>query len=311
MEDRILFDWFTFSYTGCPYSSSAGVDFVCSLLNITLDDFELINGFYGYKDRYYFSGISIHHNGRSDMGVCVEISGSGCRALENFYNIDWLKLFSFLLTDPFINITRLDIAYDSFNGLLPFDTILEHSLPNHLWFTSYWRKVNVCLSTSGSSVTFGSRCSDILLRIYDKQAESKTDFPWIRSEIQLRDSRAVSALSYIVNNDFSAGCLYSSIINEYIQFRIPSSTDSNKSRWVVCPFWSSFLSSAQKIKLFTRLDSDYDFSKLCKYVYNQSGHAIQTLLKIVGSDSFLNTLDSLSFSPNKRYDDIIKKSLAN
>lgn len=43
---------------------------------------ETVAGARGYRDRLYWNKISIHFNGREDMGVWLEMSGHGCRALR-------------------------------------------------------------------------------------------------------------------------------------------------------------------------------------------------------------------------------------
>ena len=90
-DNYIIYDWITF--TSKIHSQLSIVEF----LGLQDLKFENLKGFYGYRDRLYFDGISIHYNGREDMGICVEMSGKGCRAWEKYGNSDYDGLFSEIL----------------------------------------------------------------------------------------------------------------------------------------------------------------------------------------------------------------------
>ena len=80
MQNYIIYDFLTF--TSKIHSQLSIID----LLGMQDCKFENLKGFYGYRDRLYYNGVSIHYNGRDDMGVCVELSGQGCRTFETFGN---------------------------------------------------------------------------------------------------------------------------------------------------------------------------------------------------------------------------------
>ena len=53
---------------------------------------------------------------RHDMGICLDMSGQGCREFENIEGNDWLKFFTSIQDRDFKTcVTRLDIAYDDQN----------------------------------------------------------------------------------------------------------------------------------------------------------------------------------------------------
>ena len=54
-------------------------------------------GRYGWANRLYYRGISILYGGRED--VCLEISGTGCRTVEELSGntFDWFKFFLSLI----------------------------------------------------------------------------------------------------------------------------------------------------------------------------------------------------------------------
>lgn len=77
-DNYICYDYLSFT------SKIDSVNSIAALLGLSDLSFETIKGFYGYRDRLYFDGISIHFNGRPGMGVCVEMSGHGCRNFEKY-----------------------------------------------------------------------------------------------------------------------------------------------------------------------------------------------------------------------------------
>ena len=76
MQDIVLYDWLSFTTKRSdPY-------YIVDLLGMKEIPWQLTKGARGYQDRLYFNAISIHFNGRDDMGVWCEMSGQGCRAFE-------------------------------------------------------------------------------------------------------------------------------------------------------------------------------------------------------------------------------------
>ena len=65
----------------------------------------------GYPMQCYWNGITISYGAddpafykdsskvRYDMGICVNLSGTGCRAFETYGNGDWLRLFTYLFRE--------------------------------------------------------------------------------------------------------------------------------------------------------------------------------------------------------------------
>lgn len=189
-ENKIIYDWV--SITSKIHSTD---DFI-RLLGLQSVTWETVKGAHGYHDRLYWSSISIHYNGRDDMGIWLEMSGQGCRAFESFGTGDYAALFDEVLENPGeMNITRLDIAFDDHSGILDIEEICRDTENDR--FVGQFGKWAVTRGTDGSSVLHGSRSSEILVRIYDKAAERGFDDGrhWVRVELQLRRERARSFLS--------------------------------------------------------------------------------------------------------------------
>lgn len=239
---------------------------------------------------------------RSDMGICLEMSGTGCRAFESHGFGDWLKLLTDITQGQFgkVSITRLDLAYDDHTGILDIYRIESDARDRNLVCKA--RKVRSTWSDDwdediqGLTVEIGSRKSDVLVRIYDKAAERGFDHSkhWIRVELQLRKARALAAVMQILNFD-SVGKVASGILRNYCTFRSPSS-DSNRCRWPLTPYWDRLLLDMERIRIVLTPGEEYNFSKTEEHMLIQYGQAFITYYRIHGEiQSFL--IDALKRFP--------------
>ena len=89
MDNIVLVDWLTF--TSKIWSEHQLID-VLHLNDVSWQHLDSYR--YGYSHRCTFSGISILSGGTDDMGICVEFSGTGCRAFETYSDLSWIQLFS-------------------------------------------------------------------------------------------------------------------------------------------------------------------------------------------------------------------------
>ena len=226
-ENIIIFDWLTFS------AKDRTVDDMKYLLCMAHVQWEECPGRNFYRSGITFHGVSIWFDGIQDnMGVCVNMSGKGCRAFESHGSGSWETLIHFIVSDPFtFNISRVDIAYDDHTGLLDIDQM--RSDVDSGYFVCRSKQWQVHYGTEGITLYFGSEKSDIMLRIYDKAAEQGlTDVHWIRVELQLRRDRAKHFIINVFDNNYSIGNVFSGVLIGYLAFKQPTS-DTNKSRWPV------------------------------------------------------------------------------
>lgn len=253
-------------------------------------EWQELYGFYGYKNRLYYDGISIHYDGHSDnMGILLEMSGQGCRAFEEYGNGNYDSLFTLLFDEPQdVKLTRLDVAYDDFDGLLDLDKIQEA-----LWLGNYTcrsTKYNTQRGTDGQSVEIGSKKSDLFIRIYDKAQERKrTDEieHWVRFELQLRDNHALN----FVKCSGDIGCKFFGVVNNYIRFLEPNDFDDNKSRWDSADWWIEFLEHSRRLSIFEKPGTEYNLGKLMDYVVQQAGNSIHTYIECLGINQFLYDIE--------------------
>lgn len=310
----VLIDWLSFTTT--LYCAEELID----VLGLNGLSWETTFGTRGYQNRYYFDGISIHFNGGVNMGVWCEMSGQGCRAFESFGDGNFNKLFELILAqNKQFHITRIDIAYDDYDGILDITTLSRHTLNKH--FRSKWNYNEVIQSTNGISIQVGSSKSDSLVRIYDKLSERlskirndkekekvKDAIPhWIRVELQLRDDRAKEFIRYIVADEKPIGQVYSGVVRNYLEYGSFYTSKNGTEKFKTYSYWEKFLSHSEKLTLFVTPGVDYNLSNCINYVTNCAGNAVDCLMKIYGLEAFKKLIDKRSVEQNPKYQDLINK----
>lgn len=290
-DNIVLIDWLTFTTKDLDYKKLIG------FLGLEHVDFTETRGHNGYKNALLYGGIWIMFDGREDMGVCVEMSGQGCRQYETsgLYNLDYLSDYLAHHSDKY-NITRLDVAFDDIDhdgkGLLDVRVIDEYARKDYYvsrfrskfgeWSGKHAEDGEKALPLA-HSVYFGSPQSNTRVRIYDKAMErGGLDYHWTRVELQLRHQ---SALNFLLD-EHSVGEKFYGVLNNNLRFVLPDPFDTNRWRWVTTRWWEEFLQSALKISLFTKKGVDYNMSRLENYVFGQAGRSIDTFIKCKGSIEF-------------------------
>lgn len=303
-ENIILYDWLSFTT-----KRSDDPRDIAEVLGLKDVPWEVIKGARGYQDRLYFNCISIHYNGRSDMGIWCEMSGQGCRAFESLSTLPnkWEDLFA-TITRYGMNITRLDVAYDDHTGMLNLDEIIQDTRrKEYVSKSDYWEIVE---SSKGQTVQFGSPQSDTLIRIYDKARERNCPVGqhWIRCELQLRRERAIA----FTQLGLSIGESFCGVMINYLRFVDPMDGDTNKWRWPIKPYWGEFLCHANAISIYQAPGLEYNFDRCERYVIRQAGNAIDAYIQIRGVPAFLDELKRRPTMRNSKYDRLVAeyKSLA-
>ncbi len=294
-ENIVLYDWLSFT------SKNHTPEELIEALGLSHVNWTLTKGARGYRDRKYFSCISIHYNGRPDMGVWVEMSGQGCRTFESLSAVGWERLFSFIRENG-LKITRLDVAYDDHVGILDMTDIVQDTQSGMFVSKStYWETV---LSSKGSTVQIGSPQSKVLIRIYDKAAERGCEpgTHWIRVEIQMRDDRAIQ----FTKIPLTIGEAFAGVLLNYLRYVEPSD-DENKWRWPMTGYWCGLVADAERISVYRSPGMEYNEERCKHYVINQAGNAIDALIQIYGIDEFEQMIKDRQVMPNPKYDLMIKQ----
>lgn len=272
-------DWM--SFTVMQYSNVLDV---IEFMGFSSDDFkELPTGGNGYKRRLQHltaDTIKIYFDGASEnMGVHVDVSGGAIATLLETYGN------KFLVSTPFGNarqvedfeetilehlikdileighFTRLDLAIDDFgsNYYTTMDLIEKR---DSMSIVSRFRRVKnlendtLAKERRGHTVYFGSKESEIMLRVYDKQLEQNEGLspdsgnfihtPWTRWELQLRGERATQTAKHLANGT-NIGSVAIGILSNY--FRIIQHDDSNRSRCSNENKWDLFVNEVEKLGL--------------------------------------------------------------
>ena len=103
----------------------------------------------------------------------------------------------------------------------------------------------------GMTVYFGSRQSEIYLRVYDKYLEQKSKgeenlLPWVRWELEIKDDRA-SAVCQIIEKRENFGKLAMQILSSYVRIIVPG--NKQKCRCKTDPKWAKFTNEWNNVKL--------------------------------------------------------------
>lgn len=315
LQNCIIIDWLTFSTKDYSFSDLVGV------LGMQSRQWRYEKGSrLRYVGRWVCGHISIHVNDVDsdsedkkgfNKGCCVEMSGQGCREFESFGRGDWAFLMFFLWQEvnsleSTTNVTRLDLAYDDFSGVLDIGQIARQAW--NMEFTSRMSRVSVISDMSkldvnvrGISITHGSKSSNVFFRIYDKRVErGRFDLQhWVRWEIQFRDICALGALNYLFtegSDDFGLGYFFGGLVRHYVQYRdVPSAeggsaVDTNKSRWNLSAWYINFIGAVEGISVWSKKDVEYNKSRMDRYAYKQNHNHTLTLIQADGIVKYLHQL---------------------
>lgn len=320
--NKIIFDYFSFTI------KTDGEDItpedVISMLGLDGVNFIETYGSKGFRNRYYYDGVSIMFGGR-DLIWC-EMSGQGCRVYEQYGCCDWYGLSYQVLSDDRCHMTRLDIAYDDFNGLIDIDKIYS-DVQSGNW-VSRCKKIRCETSferdsRNGICITAGEKGSNISCRIYDKAAERgrSEEIPhWVRCEIQLRHEHSNNFLYYLLSDEKTLNgveidenrrldSLYFAVLNHFLRFIDKSANnDSNVWRKPLSEHWQKFIDSyvGLTVSLYKAPGTDYNLTRLVHNTIDMYGGMIYAYIQIFGCDDLENSVDFKKFRLNKKYETLIE-----
>ena len=299
-ENLILFDWLTFtSHVDSPETL---------MLMLGLKDVswqKMDKGRNGYKQRYFFENISILYDGADNMGVCVDMSGTGCRTFETYSTIKWTQLVDILYRNSEdYNITRLDMAFDDHTGILDIDQIRDDT-DDHM-YVSRSKTWKVEYGSAGTTIYHGSPKSNMYIRIYDKAAERDLEnVHWIRVEMQMRDEIAFGFIGGLLTTP--VGDQFRGVLHNYLRYVVDPGTDVNMSRWPMAKYWSDLLEGIQRISVWAAPGVEYNEFHLSNFIINQAGNALDCYLRIFGMDDLIRELGQRSVKMSPKYQRLLTK----
>lgn len=312
LDSRFLIDYLTVT---SKIHSPQGLMELFGLEHLT---WEVCSGANSYRDGYRSGSIRVSYNGiREDMGVCIDLSGQGCREFETLGHGNYDKVFSEVLENKGeMNLTRLDVAFDDKDGLIDWerlcwDTIARDENGKPTEFVMKFKKAKVewgiPADTEGNTIYWGSKHSDFFIRAYDKAKERGFyDQHWIRFELQLRKPYPMNWITQGYTGDKLRDGLLG-VLREYVRYVDDPGTDSNMRRWPMKPYWARFLDGAEKVKLFDKPGMEYNMSNLENFVFRQAGNAISAYLEICGEEIFRQRLKERGTAMNPKYTELIRR----
>ena len=297
MKCQVLVDWLTFSV-----KETDPRKVIATYLGMDPDLFQDAGyGLLGYGKVLRFSDICVCYEGREndwfqDMGVCVSMSGNGCRAfetmskltfpgatdLQGMESVAFPCLFQLLAAEETANISRIDIACDDREGHLDMEEIVGKVMSNEI--NSRMAKRSIVASfdgvqRSGSTVYIGAPSSDFRVRIYDKALEEGVAGHWVRVELVMRGKNANAFVEQMTNAE-AVGKLAAQVIND--KFSFIERDDSNITRCTVCRWWAEFVDELESVRLVARCVIQHAVERIDSWVEAQVGPSLAILSRTLG-----------------------------
>ena len=310
MDNCILYDWFTVSFANEDYKN------IIHLLGMDKCNWEesQTGSRLRYGHRLVFDGVSLHYTDdwdrKHNQGCCLEMSGQGCRDFETFGHGDWWVLFEFIRLRR-ARVTRIDIAYDDFSGVLPLSIMAD--MARYFYFTARSQSVRIIGESPdgvpdhfGLSVCHGSKSSDLYIRCYDKRIEKHAYEMnhWVRFEVQLRNDNCKG----FIEAPADLGVKFRGVIAQYLNYRCPDPDDSNKRRWHIAPWWQKFLDSAAALSVNMKRDIEYNKDRLDAHIYDRNHNSIKTAILTDGLPAFLSEIFGHSEELPQKYSRLMQAS---
>ena len=274
---KVSIDWIAFTSTIITEVSE-----MISFLGYADEDFVLLpRGANGYKKMHRLESapVTILSDGNEDMGIHVVISGTAIPDLLEHFRASitgdtpfaaeavTLSDFDNSIMTEFLQqvrrlgwLTRFDLAVDDLGAQYFTLDDVKGFLDRREVVSRFRVYKNVLEATfanekTGHTIYFGSRRSEVMLRVYDKQLEQnqkavdgeEIQEPWVRWEIELKNDRADIAADYLIQRK-QLGEIIMEILNNYV--RVIVNDDSNRSRCSAHPLWEKFVGAVGRLRLY-------------------------------------------------------------
>lgn len=245
---------------------------IFELFNVPESEWEMCEkGLMRYRRQMRYGKIVVLWDGIDDnMGVHFVMSGAACRQFESYYHFGWHRFLNDIVVKYSGQFSRIDAAIDDFKGYFTVRAMVCRVKRGEVSSRFKMAKNEESIriedgSTMGQTIYFGSKKSDLQVRIYDKLEERKAKGieieegleVWVRTELQMRNARA-QAFAFCVIRSYSngqkelennVGHIVAGVLKNSIIVRTRNKGDSNKRRWPVCEWWDEYLGEVGKISL--------------------------------------------------------------
>ena len=276
---RLCVDWISWTLEEPCCVSDA-----LSMMGYSPSDFhKLPTGLNGYRLqlRHCIYPISIQYDGKEGMGIHVDVSGSAVSDLlthfknsrlsdtpfeTSGYEVESLDttIFCDLLTCIKKNghVTRFDLAVDDIGTEYYTMSAFRDILSSGAYISKFRGRREMVTygkrnEITGFTLYLGSRSSDIMLRVYDKQLEQNVKllasgdspimYSWVRWELELKKKRAQQAADCILSG-MSVSEVAVGILSNYLC--IINLDNPRKDRCTVSEKWEQFIAGISKLSLY-------------------------------------------------------------
>lgn len=238
-------------------------------------------------------------------GVNISVPSHGLEWLFNVLGVDPEKdtavpdLLSLLL-DRGCQLSRIDLAYDDFSKEIRPKQYLGW------WFngqiTTKFHKVNLtaCMSEVGHTFYLGSRSTGKMLRIYDKDIESKGEVDCVRYEFELHSRYAQEMCDYIIKN---GSVNFVGYLRSYFNVVVDNG-DTHKSRRPILPLWFDWLKKLEFNEQFVKIPhykSPVSLDRLSNWINHYVMPSLHAYVKAVGSEHFISALYQAQIPEKYKY----------
>jgi len=225
---------------------------VVGWLSSIFPSFAISTGHHGYRSSLVGTGVRVYYDGASDGGVFVQISGDGCRMVEEAPSFSSWSDFLCRFRDRGAKYTRFDLAFDDRSGILDLE-VIEAKVKNREYTSRFSRESFAMDSASGVAdkqiVRLGHKQGTSQLVFYNKRLERisrgyEDPGVWNRAELRYYHKQAEEVVTWAIANETLEGA--EGFLTNAIQFR-ELSDRPQKTRWDISSFWTEFVGSCGRL----------------------------------------------------------------
>lgn len=250
----------------------------------------LPKGMHGYREGYSVGPVRVYHDeGRPDMGVCVEFSGSACEELGPVR-------IGAVHVGLGLRASRVDFAVDgcSFtpadlrdqwraDNVRTLAKVPEKARPGREWRTSRWLE-----NSEGDTFEMGSRTSTQYARCYDARG-------FTRLELELKKGAAARAAGEF----FAAVAMRDQVlvrarvlawVRRFVDF-VDREEDSNVSRAPLLGFWAAFVEGVETARVQLSGEVVRSVERTHSWLERQVASALAVVADSMGPDALRDLVE--------------------
>lgn len=228
----------------------------------------------GHAVEVFWEGVS------EEMGICVSISGEGCRLIEMGEEFsgwqEWVKSWIELGA----KFSRLDLAIDDMSGELKFEDINAAIRARDYACRSHTSGLHLSTGKRGTGKTayVGSRQSMGMLRVYDRGFKTKADRSYLRFEWEFTSEKADAIARCFAYEgwDKAFGCC-----RGFIEFKEKEDRHKAPSLRKTCQWWVELIGSSRHILKIGKLVQE-SVARSYAWVKRQCSQTLSVLTEIQG-----------------------------